>query len=195
MRKLLFLLCCASLLLLATAAPALAAYFYQVGPDGSVIWVDESTMTWGNARSVPQGADVRVGFSLLAITQGGAISQAKDWLSRLEVRRAGPGPGSLIAKVDESSCQLYWGVPYHWNDWTTGHPELVTTPWNGSQAGVWGIDWLVPMPTLAKGTYSVTYSSKLSHTIADPLFAHPWEYQLAYPWDWTSEPTVTFMVK
>jgi hypothetical protein len=116
-------------------------------------------------------------------------------LVKLEVTRVDPVPASLIKKVDASTCQRYWGAPYHWNDWMTAYPELVIAPYNGSQAGVWGRDWLVPLPPLAPGTYRVSYSDKFLHTIADPLFAHPWEYQLVYPHDWISWDDVTFVVE
>jgi hypothetical protein len=195
MKKLLFLLCCAVLLLLASASPALAAFYYQVGPDGSAIWVDESTLTWGPFVGSMPGADVRVGISLVAITRGGAISQSKNMLFRLEVTRVAPGPTMLISKIGASDCQRYWSAPYHYNDWMTDHPELVITPYNGSQAGVWAMDWLVPMPPLTAGTYRISYSDKVLHKIADPLFAHPWEYQHVYPHDWLQWDPVTFVVQ
>ncbi len=197
MTKLLFLLCCALLLLLASAAPALADFYYQVGPDGSVSWVDDATMTWGPAKSVPATAraDVRVGSSWVAITRGGIINQSESMLIKLEVTRVSPRPALVIKTVDASTCQSYWGAPYLWNAWMTDHPEMMVAPYNGSQAGVWGRDWLVPMPPLARGTYKVSYSDKFPRTMADPLFAHPWEYQLVPPHDWTSWDDVTFVVK
>ena len=196
MKKLLFLLCCALLLLLGSAAPALADYYYQVDPyEGGAVWVDDSTLTWGPVDTVPALSDIRVGLSLVAITRGGAISQSKDVLFRLTVKRMDPGPASLIRKVGAAECRRYWGAPYHWNDWMTAYPELVITPYNGSQAGVWGIDWLVPMPPLTAGTYRMCVSDKVLHRIADPLFARPWEYQLVYPHDWVQYDEVTFVVE
>ena len=55
MKRLLFLPACALLLLLASAAPALADTYYQVSPyDGSAIWADDDSLTWGPARTIPR---------------------------------------------------------------------------------------------------------------------------------------------
>ena len=195
MKKSLFLLCCAWLLLLASAAPALADSYYQWLPDGQAIWVNESTLKWHSVDTVPPGADTRVGLGLVAITRGGVISQSKNILFEIKVTRVDPLPASPIKSVDASTCQRYWGTPYHWNDWLSDYPDDVITPYNGTQAGVWGRDWLVPMPPLAAGTYSVSFRDKILHKIGDPLFAHPWEYQHVYPHDWTNWGDVTFVVE
>ena len=98
MKKLLFLLCCAMLLLLGSAAPALADYYYQVNPyDGSAIWADVASVTWGDSSTVPALSGIGVGLSLVAVTRGGVISQSKDLMYRLTVTRVAPGPASSIA--------------------------------------------------------------------------------------------------
>lgn len=195
MKKLLFLLCCSSLLLLASAAPALADIYYQWLPDGNAILINESTLKWHAVATVPAGADTRVGFGLVAITHGGVISQSKVLFCQLEVTRVDSSPASLIKKVDASTCQRYWGAPYHWNDWLSDYPDDVITPYNGTQAGVWGRDWLVPLPPLEAGSYRVSFSDKILHKIGDPLFARPWEYQHVLPHDWIQYDPVVFVVQ
>jgi hypothetical protein len=196
MGKLLFLLTCALLLLLASATPALADFYYQVSPyDGSVLWADEATQTWGTVRTIPSGADVRVGLSLVAMNHGGAMSQSEAFLFRLEVTKRGSST-PLRAPVDESTCGSFWGAPYPYNDWMVDYPDFVLYPYNPSVgAEATARDWLVPMGSLTSGRYTISYSEKLTRPIVDPLFLPPSEGPgKKGPWDWTDY-EATFVVK
>lgn len=195
MKRLLFLPACALLLLLASAAPALADTYYQVSPyDGSAIWADDDSLTWGPARTIPAGADVRVGLSLAAMNHGGALSQPEALLLRLEV--SARGSSTPLCTVDESTCGGFWGAPYPYNDWMVDYPDFVLYPYNPNVgAEPTGRDWLVPMPPLAAGRYTISYSEKLTRALVDPLYLPPSEGPgKKGPWDWTDY-EATFVVK
>ena len=196
MKRLLFLLTCTLLLLLAPAAPALADFYYQVSPyDGSALWVDEGTLKWGPVATIPAGADVRVGLSLVAMNHGGAMSQSEALLLRLTVTRKGSSL-PVRAPVDESTCGGFWGAPYAYNDWMVDYPDFAVYPYNpnvGAEATA--RDWLVPMGPLPAGKYSISYAEKLTRTIVDPLYLPPSEGPgKKGPWDWTDY-GATFTVK
>jgi hypothetical protein len=195
MKKTLFFSCCILVLLLASAVPALADVYYQVSPyDGSTIWADDSTQTWGPVRAVPAGADVRVGLSLAAMNHGGAMSQSEAILIQLEVTQKGsPTP---LCTVDESTCGSFWGAPYPYNPWMIDYPDFLLYPYNpnvGAEAT--GRDWLVPLGPLPAGRYTISYSEKLTRTIVDPLYLAPSEGPgKKGPWDWTDY-EATFVVR
>jgi hypothetical protein len=195
MKRLSLLLVCALLLLLASAAPALADFYYQVSPyDGSALWVNDDTLTWGPARTIPAGADVRVGLSLVAMNHGGALSQSQALLLRLEV--SAKGSSTPLCAVDESTCGSFWGAPYPYNDWMVDYPDFALYPYNpnvGAEATA--RDWLVPMPPLTSGRYAISYSEKLTRALVDPLYLPPSEGPgKKGPWDWTDY-EATFVVK
>lgn len=195
MKKLLLLLTSVPLLLLACAVPAQADSYYQVSPyDGSALWVDESTMTWAQARTIPAGTDLRVGITLVAMNHGGAMSQSEALLFRLEVTRK--GSSTPIRTVDESTSGSFWGAPYLYNAWLTDYPEFMVYPYNpnvGAEATA--RDWLVPMPMLASGRYTISYAEKLTRTLVDPLYLAPSEGPSKKgPWDWQYY-EATFVVK
>ena len=189
MKKLLFLLVCALLLLLASASPALADFWYQVSPyDGSVIWANDDTLEWEFDSPVPAGVDTRVGFTLITLNRGGSMPQAKNLLMRLVVTKVGSPPSTPpLVVVDEFTCRDYWGAPYDYNAWMTGHPDYVIPHFNPRiGAVVTGRDWLVPLPTLTPGTYEIFISDKLTKKWVDPLYMPPGETPLkTAPWDWT----------
>ena len=141
--------------LLASASPALADFWYQVSPyDGSVIWADDDTLEWEFDSAVPAGVDIRVGFTLITLNRGGSMPQAKNLLLRLVVTKAGSPPSTPpLVVVDEFTCREYWGAPYDYNAWMTGHPDYVIPHFNPKiGAVVTGRDWLVPLPALTPGT-------------------------------------------
>jgi hypothetical protein len=190
MKKLLFLLVCALLLLLASASPALADFWYQVSPyDGSVTWANDDTLEWDfdSDGVVPAGVDTRVGFTLITLNRGGSMPQAKNLLLRLVVIKAGSPPSTPpVVLVDEFTCQRYWGAPYDYNAWMTGHPDFVIPHFNPKiGAVVTGRDWLVPLPALTPGDYEIFISDKLTKKWVDPLYMPPGETPLkTAPWDW-----------
>jgi len=208
-KKLLFLSVCVLLLLCATAAPASArdtyptpAYppcWYNVDPwGGGVYWVDETAHTSGGPISaVPLATGetvslpVYVGWTSICATYGQSIRQAKALLQRLEVwTYAKDGSRvDIIKPIDESTSQSYWVGPYDVNT-AYGHDYA---PYNPKvQAGIWGMDWLIPTGPLAAGTYYVKYSNKLTHWTCDPLFdKKAIHYQ---PWDWTDYGPWSFVV-
>lgn len=193
-KKPLFLLCCTVLLLCATAAPALAdPLYYQVYVyDGSAIWVDESTTSFGLVDAVPAGADVRISASWLAMSHGLATSYPKAMLQRLQVLDP---YGDIVKACDESTCRTFWTAPYLNNDYYE-EPEWLYPANPKRSAGVWGVDWMVPFRPLTAGTYTIVYSDKQVRTVADPMWATPGSVVPIYPrYDWYSWPQVTFEVE
>jgi hypothetical protein len=205
MKKLLFLSVCVLLLLCATAAPASAsrdtypspaypAHWYNVDPWGYGVYsVDETAHTVdGPVAAVPLAPDssasmpIYVGGTWICATYGQSIRQAKALLQRLEVWKE---DGTVVVSIDESTSQSYWVGPYDVNT-SYGHDYA---PYNPKvQAGIWGMDWMIPTGPLAAGTYYVKYSNKLTHWISDPLFD---KKAIHYaPFDWTDYGPWSFVV-
>ena len=70
--------------------------------------------------------------------------------------------------VDESTSGSFWGAPYLYNAWLTDYPEFMVYPYNpnvGAEATA--RDWLVPMPMLASGRYTILYAEKLTRTLVE----------------------------
>ena len=203
-KKLLFLVVCALLLLCATAAPASARdtyptpayppYWYNVDCFGwGAYWVDEVAHTAGGpVRAVPAGSPVYVGSTWICATYGQSVRQAAAMLQRLEVWTYDKDGSKsyVLAPIDESISQSYWVGPYDVNtayghDYAPHNPEV--------QSGIWGMDWVVALGPLAKGTYWFTYSELRTHSISDPHFEATPVFYPAY--DRTNYGTYSFKVR
>jgi hypothetical protein len=204
MKRLLFLFVCALLLLGAAAAPVAARdtyptpayppYWYGASVMGPYTWwVDETTHTAGllDRPTFPAGYPVYVGETWYCCTYGQSIRQAAALQQRLEVwtyDRA--GSKVVLVSVDESTSQDRWVGPYDVNasyshDYTAYRPQV--------QSGFWGMDWMIALGPLAKGTYFYSYSDKQDHWVSDPLFdATPYHYE---PHDWIDHGTYSFKVR
>lgn len=212
---LVIVLCLAVAALGIGAAPGLAAddieWQVMVGDPPLYVEVNFTDMYWtdvdaGGApfTAVPANVSrVGVGQSTAWVTRGNTQVFAKAYLQRMQVWDP---TGKLVIDVDETTAQGYWTAPYRWSDW--GSPYDPPLPYNPRIGGgmMWAIDWIVPLPlpegsaTYAPGTYIVSYSTMLRHTVADPMFpgrvpggeGYP---PIVKPWDWEEPSFYTFEVE
>lgn len=219
MKKLLFLLGCGLLLLGAAAAPASATddIEWQVVVDWTgggqpfIVEVNYTDLSWTDLKAngdpltaVPDDAKkVSVGMTVAWVTLGNTRVFAKSFFQRMQVWDPS---GTKVIDVDETTGQGYWTAPYRYNDWTSPYGPLL--PYNPriGQGMMWATDWLVPLPlpagstTYTPGTYTISYSNMLRHTVADPMFpgrvpggeGYP---PIGKPWDWSEPFTSTFVVE
>ena len=220
-KKLLFLFVCVLLLFLVTALPAAAAdkihyevviNFHDTTSPAFVFWVNETQWSFKMLRAVPRNAtDVRVTETVAFVNSGNLAVFAKAFFQKMTVSYLDPrGGATVIASCDESTCQAYWGEPYPLNNWMGDDPAYWLYPYNPKiGAGMWSADWMVPLlpqpnpggVTLKPGKYTITYTDRLAHVCADPMYpgrvpggeGYP---PIGGPWDyWYPAATFAFTVR